>query len=128
MRIELLDDKEEYKRLHKLVFGRSDIDVPDVVHVGVRSDGVTVGFVAGFWLANNHFYIQWAGVLPEYQKRGHLRYFKSTLKDDATYDMAIRNDNLVTLKTVLSVGFIPIGCIMKENKLYIQVQRGPKDG
>jgi hypothetical protein len=41
---------------------------------------------------------------------------------------AIRNDNLVTLKTVLSVGFIPIGCIMKENKLYIQVQRGPKDG
>ena len=128
MRIELLDDKEEYRRLHELVFGKSDFDVPDVVHVGIRSDGVTVGFVAGFWLATNHFYIQFAGVLPEHQKHGHLRYLNSVLKDDITYDLMVRNTNTVALGMVLKVGFIPIGCIMKDNNLYVQVQRSLING
>jgi hypothetical protein len=128
MQIEILEDKEEYKRLHELVFKQSDITVPDVVFIGRNSSGRTVGFVSGFWNSDDHFYIQWAGVLPAYQKRGYLRYFSAILKDDVTYDMAVRNTNVVTLKTVLSVGFIPIGIIQKDLKLYIQVQRGVRNG
>jgi hypothetical protein len=86
MQIEILEDKEEYKRLHELVFKQSDITVPDVVFIGRNSSGRTVGFVSGFWNSDDHFYIQWAGVLPAYQKRGYLRYFSAILKDDVTYD------------------------------------------
>lgn len=85
MRIEILNDSEEYKRLHELVFGRLEHDIPQVVKVGYSDSGDAVAFVAGFWISDDHFYIQYAGVLPEYQKRGFLRYFSAVLMSGVTY-------------------------------------------
>lgn len=124
MIIEELKDAETYKELYKSVFN-SDCDaVPPTVIVGRKRDGGNiVAFIAGFWNNSNSFYIQNGGVLPEFQRSGVLRYFSCVLDDAVTYDMAVRNTNVVMLKTALSIGFIPIGCLLQGDGLFIQLKR-----
>ena len=123
MKVEILNNEEEYKRIHELVFNRTDIRVPPVVIVGRNNDGNIVAFVSGFWNSDDSFYIQYSGVLPEYQKGGYLRYLVSIFDPHVTYDAAIENTNAIALKTALSVGFLPIGIIYQENKLFVQLKR-----
>ena len=127
MDVELLEDEEEYYRIYNAIFSTGANFVPDVVHV-VRGDNrCTVGFMAGFWLGSNHFYIQFSGVLPEYQKNGYTRYFGALLNDGVTYDCIIKNTNVAALVVALKNDFIPIGITQKENKeIYIMIQRGSK--
>ena len=126
LKIEILEDGEEYKRLYHAVFNTPNDDIPDVVFVVRHGDGCAVGFMAGFWNSDDHFYIQFSGVLPEFQKHGYSRYFGALLKDDITYDCIIRNDNVAALIIALRVGFIPIGMTLKDKKLYVMIQRGLK--
>ena len=126
LKIEILEDGEEYKRLYHAVFNTPNDDIPDVVFVVRHGDGCAVGFMAGFWNSDDHFYIQFSGVLPEFQKHGYSRYFSALLKDDITYDAVVRNDNVAALIIALRVGFIQIGMTLKDKKLYVMIQRGLK--
>ena len=121
--LETLNDAREYARLHELVFNQPPPIIPAVVTVGRNDRGDIVGFVSGFWNSDDGFYIQWVGLLPEYQRSGYLRYYRLLLSDSVTYDTAVRNTNIVALKTTLSIGFIPIGVIQQDNKLYVQLKR-----
>jgi hypothetical protein len=125
MQIEILEDEGEYRRLYNAVFDTPISHIPDVIFICRHSDGRTVGFVAGFWNSDDSFYIQYSGVLPEFQGDGYTRYFDSMLRKDITYDCIIKNTNPKALIVALKVGFIPIGMTQKDNKLYIMVQRGP---
>jgi len=126
LKIEILKDKEEYKRLYNAVFSIPNDDIPDVVFVVRHGDGCAVGFMAGFWNSHDHFYIQFSGVLPEYQKHGYTKYFNALLKDNITYDAVVKNSNVAALIVALRVGFMPIGVTLKDKKLYVMIQRGPK--
>lgn len=123
MIFEALNDEEEYKRLHGLVFHTTPDAVPPVVTVGRNNRRDIVGFISGFWTSDDSFYIKWAGVLPEYQKGAYLRNFKSLLDPEITYDLAVKNTNTVTLKLVLSLGFIPMGTIYENDNLFVQLKR-----
>ena len=123
MILEPLQDEKEYRRIHELVFNTTPEPLPQHVIVGRNSDRDIVGFISGFWNSNDSFYIQWAGVLPAYQKGAYLRHFGQILDPNTTYDMAVENTNTVTIKLVLSVGFIPIGVILQGNKLFVQLKR-----
>jgi hypothetical protein len=121
--IETLHDEEEYRRIHGLLFNQPLEKVPPVVQVGRNDTGAIVAFVSGFWIESNHFYIQFSGVLPEYQKAGYLRYLGCVLENNITYDLAIENVNTVAIKIALSVGFVPIGFIKRGNKSFVQLER-----
>jgi hypothetical protein len=62
-------------------------------------------------------------VLPEYQKTGYLRYLASVLDDNVCYELAIGNINVIAQKIALSVGFVPMGSILQDDKLFIQYKR-----
>ena len=118
-----LEDAEEYRRIHGLVFNRTDIDVPPAVIVGRNDDGDIVAFISGFRLADDHFYIQFSGVLPAYQKAGYLRYLECVLDNNVWYELAIENTNIVALKIALGVQFIPMGFIKQGEKYFVQLKR-----
>ena len=123
MKVEILQDDEEYRRIHGLVFNRTDFDVPAVVFVGRNDDGNIVAFISGFWINGDHFYIQFSGVLPEYQKGGYVRYLGGILKDTVCYELSIENINLIALKIALSVNFVPVGMIKQDDKWFVQMKR-----
>ena len=123
MKVEQLNDDDEYRRIHGLVFNRTDFDIPKVVFVGRNDAENIVAFISGFWNSYDHFYIQFSGILPEYQKSGILRYLGCVLNNNICYEVAIENANTVALKTALSVGFIPVGGIVQDDKYFVQLKR-----
>ena len=123
LKIENLEDQEEYKRIHGTVFNEPIHDIPKVVVVGRNESGSIVGFVSGFWLSHDSFYIQYSGIMPEFQGNGYSAQLSQILHENITYNLAIRNDNTAAFITTLKLGFIPIGVILKDNKLFVQLKR-----
>ena len=123
MIIETLEDPQEYAKIHETVFGKQPQEIPQECIVGRRVDRTIVAFISGFWLAHNHFYIQWGGVLPEYQGVGYLRHLSDILHDHIEYDMVVQNTNSVMIRTMLKLGFTIIGVMIQQDKLYVQLKR-----
>ena len=122
MKIEPLKNRADYPALHNLVFG-FEAEAPKVITVLKTDNYDTVGFLSGFWLETGVFYIEYAGVLPEYQLKGYLKYISKMLNAETTYITAVENINVVAIKTLLSIGFIPMGFNMKGGKAFIELQR-----
>jgi hypothetical protein len=127
MRIELLDNKDDYPSLHKLVFG-VEIEAPKVVTVLKTDNYDTVGFLSGFWLENGVFYIEYAGILPTHRLKGYLRNISKMLEPDISYITAVENINVTVIKTLLSIGFIPMGSNYKGGKYFVELQRSANHG
>ena len=124
----ILKNKDLYPTLHRAVFGK-DVETPEVVIVHENERGAIVGFVSGHWELDGTFYIEFAGVLPMYQKKGYLRYIKKILDPCVNYLTAVENTNTVTGKTMYALGFIPIGSRYHDDKFYIEwLRRGVKNG
>ena len=128
MVIETITDEEQYRKIHQEIFGQSDVPMPQVVRVCRTDSGDAVGIVAGLWLSDDYFYIQYGGILPKYRKHGYLRYFGSMLDPNIIYSLSITNTNITAIKTALSVGFIPVGFHLKNNTYFVQFERGKLDG
>ena len=118
MKITELKDKEIYPQLHMHVFGTT-VQTPETVMIGKVNDEI-VAFVSGHWELNGTFYIEFAGILPEFRKGGYLKYFKRILDPCVNYLTAVRNDNAVAGKTLYSVGFIPVGSRYHDDTFYIE--------
>jgi hypothetical protein len=128
-KIVLLENKDIYPKLFKEVFGKECRDIPEVVKVAKTKGGVTIGFLAGHWELDGTFYIEYSGVLPEFRNKGWVRYIKLMLDPCINYLTAVENTNIVTGKTLYSLGFIPIGSRYHDNTFYIEwVRRGIKNG
>ena len=123
MDIETLKDEAEYKKLHKRIFGTT-VDKPPVVYVGRKHSGDAVAFVAGFWNTDDHFYIQYAGVVPEHQRHGYIRYLSTILDHNVEYSMSVKNTNIQAIKIALSVGFVPVGFYLRHDTYFVQLERG----
>jgi ribosomal protein S18 acetylase RimI-like enzyme len=111
MIIETLKDHNQYLDLHRQVFGDNivNVTVPDIVQIVKKDDGEIIGFLSGYEAHDNSFYIQYAGILPEFRKKGFIRHFKSMLSDNTAYITATENTNITAMKTLMAVGFLPIG-------------------
>jgi len=110
MKVEILKDHEKYLELHYQVFGETpNVTVPDIVYICKADNGDTFGFLSGYKAHDNSFYIQYAGIMPEYRNKGYVRYFKLMLNSNMSYITAVENSNIVAMKTLMSVGFLPIG-------------------
>ena len=108
--IEDLKDHTKYLELHQKVFGNiTGITMPDIIYLCKTDDKITFGFVSGHRAYDNSFYIQYAGILPEFRKKGYIRYFKAMLEDNMDYMTATENTNVPAMKTLMAVGFLPIG-------------------
>lgn len=130
MIIETLKDHQEYLNLHYQVFGETqNITVPDIVQIGRKDNGDTVGFLSGYTAHDNSFYIQYAGIMPEFRKKGYIRHFKLMLNDNTDYITATENTNTAAMKTLIAVGFLPIGGRYGSDlKYYVEWARGSDNG
>jgi hypothetical protein len=128
-RCDILNDRDVFAVLYKNVFGKEIGKHPEVVYVGKTSDGVIGGFVAGHWEMGGTFFIEFAGVLPEFRNKGWLRYIKMLLDPCVEYMTMTENTNVTAMKTLLHTGFIPIGSRLWGGTFFIEwVRRGVKNG
>ena len=110
MIIEILKDHAKYLELHYQVFGESKkVTIPDIVQVIKKDNGDVVGFLSGYIAHDDSFYIQYAGIMPEFRKKGFIRHFKTMLDDNISYITATENTNTAAMKTLMVTGFLPIG-------------------
>lgn len=125
MIIEELKDYSKYHELCKEILGITVTEIPDIIIIAKTDDKNIVAFLSGYISYDNSFYIQYAGVLPEYQKKGLTkRYFSSMLDKNITYITIVRNTFIVMMKLLLSMGFIPFGCRYDDKKeFYIEWAR-----
>lgn len=118
-----------YSELFKEIFNKDCKEIPEVVKYGITKDGEKTGFLAGHWELDGTFYIEYAGILPEYQKKGHLRYLKHIIDPCVNYLTAVENTNVMTGKILYSIGFIPVGSRYHDDTFYIEwLKRGIPNG
>ena len=124
----LLENKDLYPKLHKQVFGTDDFKMPETVYIAKTDDDVIFGFVSGNWNFDGSFYIEFAGILPEFRTKGYLRHLKSILIPNVNYITVTHQDNILAQKTLLSIGFKIIGCRCDPGGFYIEWARRVKNG
>ena len=127
MKIEILKNDDVYLRLHKDVFGTDNVKIPEVVYAAKTDDGVIFGFISGNWNFDGSFYMEFAGILTEFRKKGYLRYLNNMLLPNVSYITVTHNDNVVAQKTLLSMGFRVIGC-RYDGQFYVEWARRVKNG
>lgn len=127
MKHEVLVNADIYKTLHKQVFGSDDCKIPEVVYIAKTDDDVIFGFISGNWNFDGSFYIEYAGILPEFQKKGYLRHFKKMLLPGVNYITVTHRDNVESQKTLLSMSFKIIGCRF-DGEFYVEWARRVKNG
>ncbi|MGB2828059.1 MAG: GNAT family N-acetyltransferase [Dehalococcoidales bacterium] len=130
MKIEAFKDYDKFTELCKEVLGITVTTIPDIIIVAKTDNGNIAAFLSGYISYDNSFYIQYAGVLPEYQKKGLTRsYFTAMLDKDITYITIVENTHIVMMKLLLAMKFIPFGCRHStDNNFYIEWIRRAKNG
>ena len=130
MKVEALKDHGRFLELCKEVLGITVITTPDIVIVAKTDNGNIAAFLSGYISYDNSFYIQYAGVLPKYQKKGLTRrYFSAMLDERITYITIVKNTHIVMMKLLLAMKFIPFGCRHStDNDFYIEWIRRAENG
>ena len=113
--------KNVYPVLYKEVFNEECKNKPNVV-LAVPDGNNFSCYLAGYWLGNYSFYIQDAGVIPEYRLKGFLRHLKGALNSlvGVRFITMTDNQNITAMKTLLLVGFKPIGGKFIDNIYYVE--------
>lgn len=120
--MKIIEDRTGYHAYHKQVFGVEPDRVPEKIFLAKKE--TVVGFVAGHKNFSGEFYIEYAGVLPEYQKLGYLRYISSILNHiGGPFITAVDNENKETVKILISLDFRIIGFRTISNRSYIEFAR-----
>jgi ribosomal protein S18 acetylase RimI-like enzyme len=111
MKHETISDPKTFKLMYEAVFGvpYTHDKVPEIIMMATDDNSSVVGFMSGFWNYDDSFYIQYAGVVPEYRKKGYTQYLNQMLEDGINYICVTENDNVPAMTTLLKIGFIPIG-------------------
>lgn len=127
MEVYILKDPDIYNKLHECVFGQYVNRIPEVVYAAKTSDGVTFGFISGNWNFDGSFYLEYAGILPDFRRKGYLRHLKSMLLPNVTYITVTNQDNVLAQKTLLSMGFKIIGCRYDDGGFFVEWARRVKN-
>jgi len=110
---------EVYPKIYREVFGEEYRVLPhNLIVTGSLKD--PIGYMCGFWMSENKFYIQDAGVLPKHRNKGLLRQFHhivESIKGCKLYTMT-SNQNVISMKTLLSSGFKPVGSRIGEDSVF----------
>ena len=102
--------KNVYPELYRKVFDKECEYQPDMVLAVPDGNGFKC-YMAGYWIDKRTFYIQNAGVLPEYRLKGFLKCYKEAVDsfNGVRFLSMTDNNNIVAMKTLLYSGFKPIG-------------------
>lgn len=117
LRLERKDVSEiDYPKLYKEIFGEADINHPRHVYM-VYDEDKYVGFMSGFPMDSNTWYMQVVGFIPNEQKKVSNIYRSAiavnTLHQD-WYGILVRINtlNVEALRVALSIGFVIVGTRM----------------
>lgn len=127
MIVEILKDRNIYPKLHESVFGAGDVKAPEVVYIAKNEDGLIFGFMSGNWNFDGSFFIEYAGILPDFRKKGYLRYLKDMLLPQVNYLTTTHNENKEAIKTLTNIGFKIIGC-RYDGQFYVEWSRRVNHG
>lgn len=113
--------KTIYPILYRKVFNEETKNKPNAVLAIPDGDGFSC-YMAGYWINDKTFYIQDAGVLPEYRLKGHLKHFVKGLKQFKSIKFLTMTDNqnITAMKTLLMTDFKPIGGKFIDNIYYVE--------
>ena len=115
---------ENYPLYHEKIFGVEPLKIPDEVFY-VKNDHTIIGFISGHRNFDGMFYIEFAGVFPEYQKGSYLRYIESALKRiGGGFITAVNHENFESIKILNAMKFIIIGVRSVDKKLFVEFMRG----
>lgn len=108
-----------YPPIAEEAFGRADRPTPKALIVAGSLED-PVGYIAGHWINDKRFYIQDSGIMPKYRLRGNARHFGRIMKALDGYNISTltRNDNVASMKILLSTGFIPVGSRVGNEKVF----------
>ena len=121
--MKITETKKDYHIYHKEVFGVEPSKIPNQVFI-IENDNYVIGFVSGHRNFDGLFYIEYAGILPKFQKGYYLRYIESALeKIGGGFVSAVNNQNLETIKILTAMKFVIIGFRTVENKSYVEFAR-----
>jgi len=111
----------DYPNLYKEVFGKDTDNNPSVVMAVPNGDGFSC-YMAGYWTNPRQFYIQDAGVLPEYRLKGYLKHFVKLMEQfkDIQFLAMTDNQNVAAMKTLLMTNFKPIGGKLIDDIYYVE--------
>lgn len=127
MRLLTYIEKEKvYPELFKRVFGFENLnEVVGSVFVHEDQDGNLRGFVSGYMIAKNTFYMAWGGLAPGLTFKGTRKYWQSVEKE--LFDRGLRfietkveNTNTHWQRTLMGMGYIPHGVHYADRKVYIE--------
>jgi len=102
----------EYAMLFGLAFGAYDFTQMPALTVVAEDDGKLVGFVSGYWRSKNCFYIQYAGIDPDYASPPRTaRLLREAVEfiGCENYLTLVGNNNRAALYAIMRAGFTPIG-------------------
>jgi hypothetical protein len=121
--------REIYPVLYRKVFEKECENKPDTV-LAVPDGDKFKCYLAGYWVNKVTFYIQDAGVLPEYRFKGLLKCFGEALEDfsGVRFLSMTENHNVTAMKTLLLSGFRPIGGKFIDNVYFVEWLLEAKNG
>jgi len=113
----LLDEYPEYANLYNQVFADGEPNLPRDIYLVHEDDDKLIGFLSGFPLDQETWYLQVVGFLPS-EKKHRTNIYRSWLamtllnREWGGILTMIENKNVEALRVALSVGFIVIGTRM----------------
>lgn len=128
MNIRLLEgyEKETYNHVYEDIFDMSPTSLPAVIYIAETDNKEPIGFVAGHTNFDGSFYIEYAGITKEFRRKGYIRYLNIILgKIDGNghFLCATEHTNTMAMKILISIGFIPIGGRLSNDKYHIEWSR-----
>ena len=114
--------KTEYPKIFKSVFGfEPEMQLPRTVLVHER-DGEIIGFVSGYLIDRENFYMSWGGTIKTFTSSRRL--WADTEAEFKTigiryFQTVVENTDTNCQRTLMGMGWIPFGVKATKGKLFI---------
>jgi len=118
--------KTVYPTLFKEVFGFENTnEIPRIVLVHEDENGDIRGFVSGYMITKNTFYLAWGGIKGGLSFKGTRNYWKDSegwFKENGVrfFETKVENTNTQWQRMLMGMGWIPHGVHAADSKLYIE--------
>ena len=121
--MKITQSKVGFEKYYQSIFGNEPKLIPEFVYL-IHNDDLVIGFVSGHKNFDGLFYIEHAGILPDFQKLGYVRYLKSAFDHiGGGFVTAVNNENKETIRILVAADFKIVGFKTICEKSYIEFMR-----
>ena len=121
--------KTIYPALFKEIFGFwNENELPRIVIVQEDEDKTFRGFMSGYMLTKNAFYMAWGGLKPGLTFKGTKQYWEDgedwfRKKGVKLFETKVDCNNTQWQRVILGMGWVPHGVHFANGRLYIEYHK-----